>query len=108
MFYARHDILFLIMPKRLECRIFGRVQFVMFRDFAARKARNLGLAGTVENMSDGSVFVVAEGEDRDLEKLFFYLKKGPIFARVERIEPKWLAATGEFSDFKILFYGKQD
>lgn len=94
------------MQKRLECKIFGRVQFVMFRDFVARKARNLKLVGRVSNKRDGSLFVVAEGEENSLEKLLTYLKKGPIFARVERIEPTWLSATSEFSDFKISLYDR--
>ena len=62
------------MKKRLECRITGRVQLVMFRDFTQRKASSLGLFGTVENKKDGSVVVVAEGEESKLEQLLlFYL-----------------------------------
>ena len=38
--------------KQIECVIIGRVQLVMFRDFARRKARKLGIAGTVENLPD--------------------------------------------------------
>lgn len=91
------------MQKRLECFIFGRVQLVMFRDFTQRKARSLGLTGTVANLKDGSVFIVAEGEEDKLCRLLAYLKKGPVFAQVERLEEKWLPATAEFSDFKIIF-----
>jgi len=96
-------LLKLFMQKRLECQIFGRVQVVMFRDFTKRQARSLGLTGTVENLEDGSVLVVAEGEEEKLRELLVYLKRGPIFARVDRLEENWLEATGEFSDFKILF-----
>lgn len=91
------------MPKRLECQIFGRVQLVMFRDFAQRKARALKLTGTVKNLSDGSVFAVAEGEENELNQWLEHLEKGPLPAEVERVETKWLEATGEFKDFKILF-----
>jgi len=91
------------MKKRLECYIFGRVQMVMFRDFARRKARKLKLAGTVKNLEDGSVFVAAEGEEEKLNAFLGYLKRGPVLARVERVEQKWLQATGEFSDFRILY-----
>ena len=79
----------------------------MFRDFVKRKAGNLGVFGTVENMSDGSVFVVAEGDGTKLEEFLSQLKKGPIFAKVLRIEAEWLGATESFSDFRILFYGRQ-
>ncbi len=91
------------MKKRLECIIFGRVQMVMFRDFTQHKACSLGLVGIVKNLKDGSVFVVAEGEEDKLWQLLKYLKKGPLLARVERLEEKWLLSTNEFSDFKILF-----
>lgn len=96
------------MYKRLEAKVFGRVQFVMFRDFVKRKADALGLPGIVENMSDGSVFVVAEGETTKLEEFLNQLKKGSIFARVSSIEAERLPASGEFKDFRILFYGRQN
>ncbi|MEK7614663.1 MAG: acylphosphatase [Patescibacteria group bacterium] len=95
------------MLKCLECKIFGRVQFVMFRDFVKRRADRLKLTGTVENKNDGSVFVIAEGEGKALEELISYLKKGPIFAKVLSIEPKWLESTGAFTDFKIIFYDRE-
>ena len=91
------------MKKRLECLIFGRVQLVMFRDFTKRKARSLGLTGTVENLKDGSVLAVAEGEEDKLNQWLEYIKKGPLLAEVERVETKWPEVTGEFRDFKILF-----
>ena len=81
---------------------------MMYRDFATRKARNLELTGTVENMGNGSVFVVAEGDAGKLEEYLSQLKKGPIFARVERIEAKWFPATGALGDLKKLYYDRQD
>ena len=91
------------MIKRLEGYVFGRVQLVMFRDFTCRKARALKLTGTVKNLKDGSVFVVAEGEEEKLRTLLGKLKRGSILARVDKIEEKWLEATGEFSNFKIVY-----
>lgn len=76
---------------------------VMYRDFAQRKARGLGIVGTVQNMIDGSVAVVAEGEEEILKKYITLLYKGSIFAKVEDVEIKWMEATGEFHDFHIVF-----
>lgn len=76
---------------------------VMFRDFAQRKARGLGLVGTVQNLPDGSVAVVAEGEEEPLKKFIALLHKGSIFAKVEGVETKWIEATEEFYDFRIIF-----
>ena len=95
------------MKKRLECEIAGRVQLVMYRDFARRKARPLGLTGTVENLSNGNVYVVAEGDEALLARYLEALKKGPFLARVTGVTEKWLPATGEFNDFNIIFYGRR-
>ncbi len=91
------------MQERLEAKITGRVQMVMFRDFSQRKARRLGLVGTVQNMPNGSVSVVAEGKREDLEKFLVLLHKGSILSRVENVNVVWGVATGEFTDFKIVF-----
>lgn len=89
--------------KRIECKITGRVQMVMYRDFAQRKARRLGLVGTVQNLPDGSVTLVAEGAEEALKKYIALLHKGSIFAKVDGVETKWTEAVGEFCDFRIVF-----
>ena len=87
---------------RIESKIVGKVQGVFFRDFANVNARMLGLTGTVRNMPDGSVFVVAEGEKAKLQKLLVLLEKGTPHAKVENVETKWLPATGEFLGFQTI------
>ncbi|TSD07198.1 MAG: acylphosphatase [Parcubacteria group bacterium Greene0714_4] len=77
---------------------------VMYRDFARRNARRLGLSGTVQNMPDGSVRIEAEGESAELDKFIAILKKGPLFSSVENVtvssaEP----ASGNYSDFSIVY-----
>ena len=64
------------MNKRLECVVKGRVQMVLFRDFARRAANKLGLVGFVKNMDDGSVYAVAEGEENSLNQFLNAMKKG--------------------------------
>jgi len=91
------------MIKRLECEIFGRVQFVMFRDFVRRNARARGITGTVKNNPDGSVSVRAEGEEDKLRKLLFILHRGSLFARVDRVDEEWKEPLGEFNSFDILY-----
>lgn len=91
------------MQKRIECVITGRVQMVMFRDFAQRKARGLGLVGTVENLSDGSVVVIAEGKEEALRRFIALLHQGSLLSKVEEVKTGWKDATGEFSKFSILF-----
>src|SRR3989344_3587434 len=43
------------MKKEFRAIVRGRVQLVMYRDFAARTARRLGVSRTVRNLPDGSV-----------------------------------------------------
>jgi len=95
------------MKKRLECKITGRVQLVMFRDFVQRKASATGLLGTVRNKKDGSVVVVAEGEQGKLEQLLLLLHRGSLLSRVDKVEEKWGEATSEFPDFRIVYYGNE-
>ncbi len=76
---------------------------VMFRDFAARKARSLNLCGFVRNVSDGSVFALAEGEKGDLKKWINFLNKGSVLSRVDELDVFWTEPENKFSDFKIIY-----
>ena len=73
---------------QLHVRVTGVVQGVGFRWFVREKARRLGLAGWVRNVSDGSVEVVASGEQGQIDLLVGELKKGPPGAVVDAIEPE--------------------
>jgi len=79
----------------------------MFRDFVKRNAQKLDITGTVENCSDGSVCVIAEGDEGELKKLVLLLWKGPLISRmvthVEDVEETWSESTGKFPDFQILY-----
>lgn len=63
----------------------GRVQGVGFRWFVRRRAADLGIAGYVRNLEDGSVEVVADGPGEALAALAAELAKGPPAARVEAV-----------------------
>jgi acylphosphatase len=88
--------------ERIEATVTGKVQMVMFRDFTQRKAKSLGLVGEVQNCSDGSVCVIAEGERKQLEKLLKKLHTGPLLARVAEVKSEWLPATHEFTTFSLI------
>jgi len=65
--------------------VYGRVQGVGFRFFVWRRAETLGLEGWVRNRWDGSVEVVAAGDQGQLESFLEQLRAGPRFARVDRV-----------------------
>jgi acylphosphatase len=90
------------MIQEIKAIVSGRVQMVMFRDFVQRNAGKLGLVGTVKNMSDGTVLIVAQGDKDKLDKLIEKLHTGSILAKVERVQVKWREPRGEFEGFKIV------
>jgi acylphosphatase len=91
------------MAERMRAVVHGDVQGVGFRDFVERRARELGLTGSVRNRRDGAVEVVAEGSREALDRLRQNLTDGPRMASVERVEVSDDTATGEFSEFEITY-----
>jgi len=84
--------------------VFGYVQGVFFRDFASRRARELGLTGYVHNLRDiEAVEVHAEGERKQLEKLISYLEVGPPTAKITKVVTSWSEYTGSYSGFSIRY-----
>lgn len=79
----------------------GLVQGVAFRYHAVQRARELGLAGWVRNLSDGRVEIVAEGEKPVLERFVSWNRHGPRTARVDDLAVQWEDFCGEFADFTV-------
>jgi acylphosphatase len=88
-------------PVRLHARVHGRVQGVNFRYYTQREAAAYGLTGWVANRFDGSVEIVAEGDESALQKLLTFLHRGPPSARVDRVQMDWGEATSEFDRFRV-------
>ncbi len=86
---------------RARVRVDGRVQGVAFRASTVDEARQLGVAGFVRNLPDGSVELEAEGEPAPVEALVRWCRRGPPSARVDQIEIEWLAPVGEAGPFRI-------
>lgn len=89
--------------KRVHIFISGRVQGVFFRAEMRGKARKLGLCGFVQNLSDGRLEAVLEGEKEKVEKLIEWAKRGPLLAKVGDVEINWQKYQGEFDDFEIKY-----
>lgn len=87
--------------ERIEAIVTGRVQGVLYRDFASRRARALGLTGVARNCQDGSVFVAAEGESSGLAAFVEQLKEGSLLSRVEGVSVQKMPATGAHARFEI-------
>jgi acylphosphatase len=89
--------------RRIKIVVQGRVQGVFYRDSTRRKAKELGLVGTVRNLPDGSVEIVAEGPTADLEALVQWCRLGPPAAEVKDARTFYSAPTGQFGDFSIRY-----
>ncbi|MGN1063004.1 MAG: acylphosphatase [Alphaproteobacteria bacterium] len=72
---------------QVHIRITGRVQGVGYRAWTVQTAERLGLIGFVRNRRDKSVEVWAEGTPRAVQTLLEQCRQGPVFARVDDIEP---------------------
>ncbi len=81
-------------------KIFGRVQGVGYRAWAAQKARKLGLTGWVRNLTDGTVECVAQGPRDAVEALTAACQAGPVLARVTQVDRKEIAQGETFPDFQ--------
>lgn len=81
----------------------GRVQGVGFRAWTQKRARELGLRGTVRNRPDGDVEVDASGPEPALERLRQLLRQGPMWAAVSEVRELPPAESGLPPDFRITF-----
>jgi acylphosphatase len=79
---------------RLRLQIHGRVQGVFFRDSVRRTATEHGVSGWAENLPDGSVEVVLEGEPAAVRAVATFCRQGPRHARVDRVEEREEPAQG--------------
>ena len=88
------------MEKHFSIRISGVVQGVFFRASTKAKADELGVRGVVRNEVDGSVYVEAEGAEKDLEEFIRWCHLGPSRASVEKCEVREGSLKG-FAGFVV-------
>jgi acylphosphatase len=81
--------------RRVHVWVTGSVQGVFFRATCIDRARELGLAGWVRNTLDGRVEAEFEGDDGALGSILDWCREGPPLARVESVEVRDKAPTGE-------------
>jgi acylphosphatase len=69
-----------------KCLVGGRVQGVFYRATAARRARELGIAGYAKNLPDGRVEVLAYGEAHAVATFVEWLWTGSSASKVTSVE----------------------
>ena len=89
------------MQIRAKIVINGKVQMVGFRTFIKNSADSLDIKGFAENLPDGTVKIVCEGEKAKITDFISYIKQeSPSFAVIDDIKVDYGAYKGEFSSFK--------
>ena len=98
------------MTMRFTAYVSGKVQEVGYRARVVDIANALGLKGMIENLKDGRVKIIAEGEDEKKIKWFedaIDIKNALIY--VSSIEKSYSPASGEFNSFgKLVAEGETD
>jgi len=80
----------------------GRVQGVFFRASTRDEAQRLRLTGHARNLDDGSVEVVACGEESALAQLERWLHCGPTHARVASVSRSPIESQSPPEQFRIV------
>jgi len=83
-----------------KIHITGYVQGVGFRWSAVREAKRKGITGFVKNLSDGSVYIEAEGNKEQLDSFVEWCKKGPRLSNVESVTVNVYPAVN-YTEFRI-------
>lgn len=89
------------MKIHINIKIYGKVQGVSFRYWAWMKARTLGLTGFIQNESDGSVYIEAEGEEKIVDDFLSWCYQGSPLAEVKRIDYSYQDYFQNFQEFAI-------
>lgn len=87
--------------KRVKITVIGDVQGVFYRHNAKKEADILGVQGWCRNESDGNVYLVAEGEDKAVDKFVKWARVGSPISTVADIEVVEEKPTGTEGAFEI-------
>jgi acylphosphatase len=87
---------------RLQIYYSGRVQGVGFRYTAKQVAAGYEIAGTVRNLPDGRVELVAEGVRDELEAFQQGIRDAGLDGFIRQEEARWGEARSEFRGFEIV------
>lgn len=91
------------MKKSIEIIVEGRVQGVGFRAFTLSQAFLFEINGYVENLSNGQVKIIANGEEDKLKKFIEKMRKGPLYSTTKNLKIYDITIPEQFDDFNIKY-----
>lgn len=80
----------------------GKVQGVYYRASTVKKAQALGLCGWVRNLEDGRVEILAQGPLPELKQLLAWCEKGPMLAKVSKVECELAQVDANMAQFEVM------
>lgn len=87
--------------KRARIVVRGTVQGVGFRYFVMQKAQEMRLKGYVQNLPNGEVEAVVEGDKLFIEDIYKSMQNGPNKAKVTDHSIHWMDPKKDFKTFMI-------
>jgi len=87
--------------KHLQIKVYGQVQGVAFRHMAKQKAETLNLTGFAENLTDGTVYLEVEGEEKSLDKFLKWCYQGSKWSHIEKVDFEFTDDLKNFNNFII-------
>jgi acylphosphatase len=72
--------------KNLVADVSGMVQGVGFRHFVEQMAIQLGIDARADNMDDGTVHIVASGDEQRLLRLVELVRQGSRYSSVDHVD----------------------
>lgn len=88
--------------KSVRLTVAGRVQGVFFRVRTRDEARRLGVQGSVRNLPNGKVEILAAGNDDQVDRLIRWARQGPPGAQVMDVQVEPLSPGSFLEGFSIL------
>lgn len=90
--------------KTTELIVSGRVQGVGFRNYVSQIAKDLNIKGTVRNLSNGDVKIIAQTDDDTLNKMVERIKQPQHqFMKIKDVEIHDLQLDKVYDDFSVVY-----
>lgn len=81
----------------------GQVHGVFYRGSVCEAAERLGVTGSVRNLPDGTVEVVAHGNHETIEQFIAFCRDNPGASSVADVKVEWLPQACDTSEeFRII------
>lgn len=94
---------------RANLYISGKVQHANYRSKVVSLAKKYNVTGNIQNLSNGNVKIIAEGEEKDMERFIKDINIQNTLINVTDLKKEYSTPTGEYEGFyKLVSEGETD